>query len=182
MKVLRVSFAIFFFTFLAVVLSCKPKLTDGIYLIPKGYVGEVIILYNQPDGETPNIENGLYVYNIPENGVLKVNVKSIKGTVDHRYFYLNSKGEMERLEYLYPSGREKDKSRYERPSSDNISGEEYESKIFVTAFESGNFGRFNSTSKPISYRSFLVGTPKDRKFLYLNRIERMNSIRNDFNY
>jgi hypothetical protein len=41
-----------------------------IHLIPKGYVGPVVIIYGRPHGAPPKYENGVRVYEIPKNGIL----------------------------------------------------------------------------------------------------------------
>jgi hypothetical protein len=41
-----------------------------VYLLPDGYVGPVLIVYDQPTGEPRKYEAGARVYEIPENGML----------------------------------------------------------------------------------------------------------------
>ena len=38
---------------------------DGIYLLPKGFTGCVLIYYGVPDGVELQTEGGIWVYNIP---------------------------------------------------------------------------------------------------------------------
>lgn len=84
--------------------SCRSTPTDGIYLIPKGYTGDVIILFNQPHGVIPEIESGYNVYKIPEDGILKVKTKGIRGIVNLSYFYVDKNNERQRIEYLRITG------------------------------------------------------------------------------
>lgn len=72
---------------------------NGIYLIPKGYTGDVIILFNQPDGVVPEVENGLYVYKMPENGILKVKIKGYAGIVNKSYYYVDENNERQEIKY-----------------------------------------------------------------------------------
>jgi len=51
-------------------LNCSEKEKGEIYLIPNGYVGRVIVFYNQTKGANAEIENGSRVLRIPKNGVL----------------------------------------------------------------------------------------------------------------
>ena len=42
-----------------------------IYVLPNGYTGRVVIIYDQANGAAKTYENGSRVYRIPESGVLK---------------------------------------------------------------------------------------------------------------
>jgi uncharacterized lipoprotein YehR (DUF1307 family) len=172
---------IFIFTIVFVLCasSCM-NTTDEVYLIPQDYNGEVVILYNQTDGILPDLENGAYVYRISEDGVLKVKSNRKKGVVNKNYYYLNANGNRQRIEYLYPGGREIKESRQQRLSFDNISQNEYENKVFVMNSVNGTFGRFNVKDIPTQYSSFIVGKPKEGNFLYDKMRQRITSIQKDF--
>jgi len=45
------------------------------YLIPEGYKGTVLVIFNQPDGEKPEYENSRRIYRIPATGVLFTQLK-----------------------------------------------------------------------------------------------------------
>ena len=151
---------------------------DGIYLIPKGYTGDVIILFNQPDGVVPEVENGLYVYKIPENGILKVKIKGRTGIVNKSYYYVDKNNEMQKIEYLRitgdidPSGRPKDKF------DGAINQDEYENGIFV--MNAGGLGSFDTKSGRVQFTTFTVGHPKDSIRLYDKMQMRLTEIQLGF--
>ncbi len=65
--------------------------TNEIYLIQKGYRGDVIILFNQPDGIVPETEKFLYVYKIPADGILKIKTSGVTGIVKKSYYLFSPK-------------------------------------------------------------------------------------------
>lgn len=122
--------------------------TDGIYLIPKGYTGDVIILFNQPDGVTPDVESGLYVYKVPEDGILKVQTRGVTGIVNNSYYYVGEGNERQKIEYLRVTG---DRSPTGEPQNKfgNINRNEYEHTVFVMGV--GGLGSFNT--KKVSFNT-----------------------------
>lgn len=79
--------------------SCKFA-EDSIWLIPEGYVGPVIIIFNQPEGAPKKYENGKRVYEIPENGILRTRFGPNNGIQKHWYFYVNADGNRTPIEYI----------------------------------------------------------------------------------
>ena len=151
--------------------------TDGIYLIPKGYTGDVIIFFNQPDGVIPETENGLYVYKIPEDGVLKVKTPGVKGIVRASYFYVDKNNERQEIKYLRITG---DRSPTGEPQNKfgNITQDEYENVVFV--MNTGGLGSFNTKKGVVQFTSFIVGTPKDNERQYDKMQERLFTIQRQF--
>lgn len=69
--------------------SCKnPEPAD--FLIPKGYMGRVAVVFEQKQGEKPKYLNGRRIYEIPPNGILLTQFKAESGFVDYRYFLVDS--------------------------------------------------------------------------------------------
>jgi len=67
--------------------------TKVTYLIPEGFTGGVIILYNQKDGITPEAtENGKIIYRIPKDGFLKVKPTFENKHYKFSYFYVDKNG------------------------------------------------------------------------------------------
>ena len=121
---------------------------DGIYLIPKGYTGDVIILFNQSDGVIPEIENGLFVYKIPEDGILKVKTKGYTGIVNQSYFYVDNNNQRQMIEYLRVTG---DRNPAGEPQNKfgNISQNQYENTVYV--MNTGGLGSL--IQKTVSFNS-----------------------------
>jgi hypothetical protein len=65
---------------------------NGVYLIPKGFTGGIVILFERPDGVEPDVEGGLYVYRIPKDGLLKIKGKGYTGIVNKSYYYVDDEG------------------------------------------------------------------------------------------
>jgi hypothetical protein len=58
------------------------------YLIPEGYVGWVKIEYEVSNAPPLALDNGVYVYNIPPNGVLKTSSSVEEGWAKDEYLYV----------------------------------------------------------------------------------------------
>ncbi len=161
-------------------ISCSPMLKslsepkDGIYLIPKGYTGEVIILFDQPDGVGPEIEKGLFVYKIPNDGLLKINRKGYTGIVHLNYFYVEVDGRREQIKYLRGSGDRDPEGNPKDPFDGQIDKNQYENDIFVMGV--GGIATTNSGGKNFSYTSFIVGSPKDIDRLHDKLDKRISSL------
>ncbi len=136
---------------------------DGVYLIPKGYQGSVFILFNQPDGVTPAIENGLYVYSIPESGILKVKPAGVKGMINLNYFYVDKSNERQRIASLRITG-DRNPDGLPQNKYGNISQNEYENGVFV--MNASGLGELKTKNGVIHYRTFIIGAPKDSDHLY----------------
>lgn len=69
------------------------------HLIPDGYVGPVVIVFDDPSGEPPkHAEDGGVVYEIPPDGVLRLSTPAPEaGLYDVEYFYVQPDGTRRRL-------------------------------------------------------------------------------------
>lgn len=70
------------------------------YLIPEGYKGTVVVIFNQPDGEKPEYEDGRRIYRIPQTGVLFTQLKDEQGMINQEYFYISPNGQRSKLGVL----------------------------------------------------------------------------------
>ncbi|MEM9340211.1 MAG: hypothetical protein AAGA66_15865 [Bacteroidota bacterium] len=103
-----------------------------IFLINQGYEGEVIIVYDHPEGVTTPEEKKKKVYKIPKSGVYKAQSKATYGLLDNEYYYINERGD--RTQILEAHG-------VENPdevciyniitSTKEIEGKEYELMAFM---------------------------------------------------
>jgi hypothetical protein len=146
---------------------------DGIYLIPKGYTGDVIIIFNQPDGAELEIESGLYVYKIPKDGILKVRSAGKTGIVNKSYFYVGENNQRQEIKTLRITG-ERDPAGQPQNKFGNISQSEYESSVFV--MNASGLGSFNTKNGVVQYTSFIVGTPKESERLYDQMEKRISEL------
>lgn len=81
--------------------SCNIKGYDEIYLIPKGYVGEVIIVFNQKGKTKVEIKDDIVIYTIPNDGILLTEYTENGSYVNDIYFYVDSLGNKSRLKRFY---------------------------------------------------------------------------------
>ncbi|GEM_PF-2412563 len=68
-----------------------------LHILPKNYIGRVVILFNQKDGNDKTVVNGKKVYNIPDCGYLKTKFPRPTGQLgipESQYFtYVYSNGD-----------------------------------------------------------------------------------------
>lgn len=113
------------------------------HLIPEGYVGPVVIVFDDPKGEAPKQDGeGGDIYEIPPDGVLRLNTPAPKaGFYDIRYFYIRPDGT--RWEIPWDGLHVRDKS-----------------KIQVFALVIGATGE-QEDGKPIQWTAYMVGVPSE---------------------
>lgn len=70
------------------------------YLIPEGYKGTVLVIFNQLNGEKPEYEDGRRIYRIPQTGVLFTQLKDEQGIINQEYFYISPNGQRRKLGVL----------------------------------------------------------------------------------
>jgi len=90
-------------TILMILLSmvgCAQKAEDTIRLIPEGYEGPVMIIYNQKDGVPKEYEENKRVYRIPDNGLLRTQFEPNYGVQNHQFFYVDSIGERTKIQFV----------------------------------------------------------------------------------
>jgi hypothetical protein len=90
----------YYLLLLLTITSCAQEAEDTIRLIPEGYQGTVLIIFNQEDGTPKEYEGGKRVYKIPENGILKTQFKPNYGVQKHEFFYVNNKGERTEIPFV----------------------------------------------------------------------------------
>jgi len=63
-----------------------------IYLIPNGYEGPVLIIFNQPDGEPQTYEGQARIYAIPRSGILRTQFARNVGGYKPEFWYVDEQG------------------------------------------------------------------------------------------
>jgi hypothetical protein len=75
-----------------------------IHLIPVGYMGNIYIFHNVPDGEPPKYEGRARVYEIPKDGILRSRTSMNLGwQLTPQYFYVTSDGKREEIPGYWPT-------------------------------------------------------------------------------
>ena len=119
--------------------------SKDLFLIPEGFRGKVVILYNQKDGQEKEFEGKYRVYKIPSTGILKTKFE-VKGDSwnigDAKYYYINGTEKISIKQYCLYCEKEK---------IDTIS---------IQAIP-GEGGSFSSTANEnsIHYLSFYIDIP-----------------------
>lgn len=156
--------------------SSITKPSDGIFLIPESFEGGVIIIFNQPDGITPNVENGRYVYRIPPTGLLKVKSDSVVSWQQIDYFYINDRDERQTIYRLNPKGWTGSVTGWAEKNYDDLTQNEYENDIFASAYMSGTF---NAKGKVVKFRNFVVCKLKDGEQITVQMHEKISKIQRE---
>jgi hypothetical protein len=71
------------------------------YLIPHTFEGKITIVYGEECGINPHYEGNRRVLEIPESGVLITQPEFEAGIIDHHYYFVDDRGNRERLDSIY---------------------------------------------------------------------------------
>jgi hypothetical protein len=113
-----------------------------VHLIPAGYRGSVVILYDRPNAEPTLYENGNRVYTIPSSGTLFTQFHPPSSSDGSTYFYVYEDGKREELSVV--------RSKDEMVDSN---------KVYVFMRHDYGSGSIPETRK--NYTTYVVGTAKD---------------------
>ena len=130
------------------------------YLIPEGYKGSVFVIFNQPDGEKPEYEDGRRIYRIPLTGVLFTQLKNEHGIINQEYFYISPNGLRRKLGVLDKRDFNEEwaiKKNQHEPPRDSLA-----------VFNPGTMGTMGSSDDKTSkvFLQLSVGTYNDLKNLH----------------
>ena len=144
---------------IALNLSCvtfaKPVKVD--YLIPENFTGGVIIVFNQPDGITPETSaDGTVIYRIPIDGLIKVKEPLNRNVYELKYYFVDEKGNRTPIEYLYPKHSVRSQGVKTPRNIDEVTEDESNSKVFASFHETSNF---NVSGEKVYVQSFIVEKP-----------------------
>lgn len=104
--------------------------TNEQFLIPKGYEGEVRMVYNIEDAPPPEKSEGFDVYRINDKGYTLSPLPESEGIINNQYYYIDSDGHKEKI----------DDSCINYGGTEGFDNEEYEyssSYFFVTQTQCG---------------------------------------------
>lgn len=95
-----------FVSILLIIAGCtgsKKPCEKEIYLIPPAFRGELIVFFDQADGQEMQYEDEARVYNIPSSGFLKTRFPKNGGCMNDdriHFFYQDSLGDREPMDYF----------------------------------------------------------------------------------
>jgi len=84
-------------------LSCGRKGEDSVYLIPKNFEGNLLIVFNQDKGTDTIYEQQARVYSFDTTGVLKTRFSPNYGIQKNHYYFVDSLGNRTDIKYALPS-------------------------------------------------------------------------------
>lgn len=94
----------YYLILLLTITSCAQEAEDTIRLIPDGYEGAVLIIFNQEDGTPKEYEDGKRVYRIPDDGVLKTQFEPNSGIQKHQFYYVKDNGDRTEIPFIMVQG------------------------------------------------------------------------------
>ena len=72
--------------------ACRQKINE-IYLIPRGFSGNIAVVFDVKQGEKEELENGWRVYRIPADGILVTQASYNSTMHDEEFFFVGDGGE-----------------------------------------------------------------------------------------
>lgn len=138
------------------------------FLLPEGFQGSVVVLYGQEAGSDPRVEDDSYVFDVPENGVLRVTANASEVPGQPRFLYVDGTGSRREIEVLVAF----DPTGVKRTSRD-ISDEERAKTVFVFAFEHGSF---KTSQGDVQFANFIVGHDIDGNYQYTQMQKKLTEL------
>ena len=142
-------------------LSClsfaKPKAVA--YLMPEGFTGGVIILYNQADGSIPETANdGTVLYRIPKDGLLKLKQSFEENVFRYNFYYIDDKDNLMPIEYVQLAYYVRDPGDTTTKTLDTLTEDERNNRIFIINHRTTTF---DIRGEKVYLQNFIIGKPKD---------------------
>ncbi|HEY8400331.1 MAG TPA: hypothetical protein VIK89_03665 [Cytophagaceae bacterium] len=110
--------------------SCQKKSEDCIYIIPRDFEGNILIIFNQKDGMDISYEDGKRVYKIDSTGVLKTQFVENYGVHQNFFYVVEENNKRIPLRYLLPAHKENiPKSSAEIFIYNMETGKDYDAKV-----------------------------------------------------
>ncbi|MFJ7678647.1 DUF6843 domain-containing protein [Peribacillus sp. NPDC097198] len=105
--------------------------TNELYLIPKGYEGEVRVVYDVEDAPRPEKSEDFDVYRVNDKGYTLSPLPESEGVIHNQYYYMDAEGNKEKI----------DDSCINHGGTDGVETDDYEyftSYFFVTQTQCGD--------------------------------------------
>lgn len=119
------------------------------FIIPDGYKGKVMIVFEKPNGVTPKFERNRRIYEIPKSGILVTQFKINEGFMNRQFYYIDSFNQRIPIKYF------KNEKEAELTSE-------------VGIFYSGTAGVYGNSGDPHSvvYQEFIVSDYKSLNLFF----------------
>lgn len=153
--------------------SCALIPSNVVYLLPDGYAGGVIVVFDQSDGVDADVQGRTTTFSIPADGLLRVRGGGVSGSINKSYFWQRKDGTREEITYLQITGNHSPQGLPQNKFG-NISMDQYENKLYV--MNAGGLGSFNVSGRTIQYTSFVVSTPRNNTSVYIDMNSRVHQL------
>lgn len=159
---------LYLFSYTSSYLTRPEKVT---YLIPEGYTGNVLVIFNQPFGKKPEYENDRRIYRIPKTGILFTQFKDEEGLMREQYYYITVEGKRTKLGVL-------DTRDFNEPWT-TVKNPHEPPRDSLAVFNPGTMGTFGESgdSNSMVFEELSVGTYNDIKKLHDFKDEYIDSLR-----
>lgn len=121
----------------------KSTTKEEVFILPQNFKGIVVIAYDQKDGLDDTIEDGKFIYRIPQNGVMKLKRKEVTTLSKSWYYFEDEQGKRTILDFCFPPCEEMKNN---------------PDKFF--AYGKSN-GGFENAGEQLEMTTFFVGTSHD---------------------
>lgn len=151
---------IFFLILVCHLVSCRRTAEPELFLIPNGYKGIIVVLFDQSTGSETFYNDGRRVYPITQNGILRTKFKkTIHGRVNQQYFYVDQNG------------------------NKTLKIENFNEDSFLpnnTYILFGSYGEVREDEQRLlQYRLMAIGIPESRDSLYAIKEEVLRNLVNE---
>lgn len=159
---------LFTFSFIGLYVTKPDK---ELFLIPDGYRGNVIVIYNQKDGIKEEYEGGRRVYRIPKTGVLFSQFKDEEGIINQEYYYVSVDGKRRKLGVLDSRDFNEEWTTEKNPKEP--------SRDSLAIFNPGSTGTMGNSDDPdkMVFSELSVGTYKGIRSLQDFKLEYIDSLK-----
>lgn len=106
---------------------CCTEIEPEVHLLPQGFEGPVLIIFDQQDGSPPRYEGGVRVLKIPPDGILRTQFKNENGWYPAgypEYYYITPGGKRTKVENGNPRDSTDTTKVYVYGQSSGISGDQ----------------------------------------------------------
>jgi hypothetical protein len=69
-----------------------PKAEPETILLPQNFRGHLVVVFDEPCGQSLAYEKGRRIYRIPNNGILIINAKQTFGVIDRKFYLVDENG------------------------------------------------------------------------------------------
>ncbi|MBK8150794.1 MAG: hypothetical protein IPK58_21985 [Acidobacteria bacterium] len=124
------------------------------YLLPSGFTGPVLVVFDRPNGKDFEQIDGTAIYRIPSNGILELREPATYIRRGERFYYEDAGGSLSEIPQAFADSEVADGQEATRISQLDPNDQQ----VYVSG---RGMGKFGSTGGLVNYKQFIVGRIKD---------------------